>query len=657
MIEAAMEAETPTTPEIAVLVIEDDDLAAGAIAEILEASWSARFVVTRRRSVDLALPLVSESGFDAVLLSIEPPREAALEAVSRIVESAAPAPVIALGQIPEAEIALDLLRAGAEDYLLKAEAAFRALPRMIRYAVERHRLGDRLREASDKRTEIQSLLGAILGTVSTPVLLANDKKTVATANPAVATQFGWERQEIVGRAVSSLVTRSGGGTAWFHCKDNAKIPIQLSSVEVKIQNRQWLVIACHRLDQASLGGFDPTASFEQGLASLLQRQAGHLVAGRVQMVSVDEIRERLGDYWESAAERIYAKAEAVIRSRLAPEDVFKRVNEGQFIICFGQSSEAEARGKAQAIQKEIREKLLGSGIDPGLAKVDVDTQAVQVSEDEAHRPGDLTVLVAAKLASAADRLKRDSQRLLVEVLETGQLQPRPVLSPLGAKAGFEMAFFDPKTQAMVDQIGIVRRDDMRTLAQIDALMIGRAVEHLMKTDSPQEGANLIAPLHFSTLAHRHLREKILAVLRQLPPAARESLVLSISDIPETLWPARVTEILGTVRPFSHRRMVRLDRMRLGNIRLQEANVSLIAVGNAGLVRSDEPGAKSLADLVRQAHAANARVLVDSVPDRETAIRLSQAGVDLVAYAPSEPEPEPSAAQAVLQPAAGDWYRK
>lgn len=216
-----------------------------------------------------------------------------------------------------------------------------------------------------------------------------------------------------------------------------------------------------------------------------------------------------------------------------------------------------------------------------------------------------------------------------------------------------MAFFDPKTQAMVDQIGTVRRDDMRTLAQIDALMIGRAVEHLVETETRRDGANLIAPLHFSTLAHRHLREKILAVLRQLPPAARDSLVLSISDIPETLWPARVTEILGTVRPFSHMRMVRLDRMRLGNIRLQEANVSLVAVGSAGLARSDEPGGKSLADLVRQVHAVNARVLVDSVPDPETASRLSQTGVDLVAYLPDpgSKAPEP------LQPATGDWYRR
>lgn len=648
-----MEQETPAKPEIAVLLIEDND----AVTGILEGNRSTEFAVTRLQNAELALPLLQASKFDAVLLSIEPSHDAALQAVSHIVESAAPVPVIALGQLPEADIAVDLLRVGAEDYLLKSEAALRALPRIIRYAVERHRLSDRLRRASDKRTEIQSLLGAILNTISTPVLIANDERKVVMANPAVTAQFGWQRQEIVGRPVSGLVMKADAGTARFQCKDaTSPIPIRLSSVEVKIENRQWLVIACHQLDKAFFGGFDFGGSFEQGLTVLLQRQAGHLVAGRVQMVSVDEIRERLGDYWESAAERIYAKAESVIRSRLAPEDVFKRVNEGQFIVCFGQLSDAEARAKAQTIQKEIRDKLLGSGIDPGLAKVEVDTQTVEVSEDEANGAGDLTVLVAAKLARAADRLKRDANRLLVEVLETGQLQPRPILTASGAKAEFEMAFFDAKTQAMVDQIGIVRRDDTKTLAQIDTLMVGRAVEHLLDTCSRRDGANLITPLHFSTLEHRHLREKILVVLRQLPPAARESLVLSIRDIPETIWPARVAEILGTVRPFSRMRMVHLDRMRLGNIRLQEANVSLVGVSNASFIKFNEPGAKSLGDLVKEAHAASARVLVDSVPDQEAAFRLSQTGVDLLAYVLS-PEQQAPTSEAVLQPATGDWYRE
>jgi hypothetical protein len=118
----------------------------------------------------------------------------------------------------------------------------------------------------------------------------------------------------------------------------------------------------------------------------------------------------------------------------------------------------------------------------------------------------------------------------------------------------------------------------------------------------------------------------------------------------------VTEILGTVRPFSRMRMVHLDRMRLGNVRLQEANIALIGVSNANFTRFNEPGAKSLGDLVKEAHAASARVLVDSVPDREAAFRLSQTGVDLLAYALSS-EQEGLTSEAPLQPATGDWYRE
>lgn len=89
------------------------------------------------------------------------------------------------------------------------------------------------------------------------------------------------------------------------------------------------------------------------------RSGGSLVAGRIHMVNLDKIRERLGDRWPKFAKRVHETVKTELKIRLSPRDFFRQVGEETYVIVFGDCSEVEARLKISLLSEQILEKLLG----------------------------------------------------------------------------------------------------------------------------------------------------------------------------------------------------------------------------------------------------------------------------------------------------------
>lgn len=613
-------------PDTSVLLIEENPAISDAILTAAQDNWSGRFAISRQNWVGAAAAILRKSHFDVILVSIQPPKDLAIDQVRHLCELAPSTPVIAMGVMPEADIALDLIRNGAEDYLIKQEELYPAVPRILRYTVERCKLDERYQHLTGRQLEVEALLAAILRVVSTPIMIADEQDRILMLNPALTADFGWSMPEAAGQPLSRFLTPAGRQDgATLTSKDGRKVPVRLSSVPVQIEARNWRVLTVTSEEQSSDGG----QSFKQNLAALVQSRPGRLVTGRVQMVSIDEIRRGLGDRWEAMADRIYANAETIIRKRLATEDVFTRNNDGQFIICFADLDEAGARFKAQAIQKELRDKLIGENIDPELAAVTVETATISLSPRDLESVDDFAALIAKKFAHAAEEIKRASARLLAEITQTGRLEPQSIWSISGGETNLKAAVFDPGTRAKLEQIASA--DDPKIIAQIDALMLGRAAEYLLETVSGRSLTSIIAPIHFATLYHRKHRDAILTMLRQLPEPVRNSLVISVRSIPEDVWPRRITEVLCGLRPYSRSRMVHLSRTSLGNINLREAGVALVALEFDNVGAATGQDAKALAETRDLVSSAGAQLLIGGIPNRAAAARASALGAHLVAY--------------------------
>lgn len=95
------------------------------------------------------LRMLREDNFDAILLSLDLPDCPGLHAVMRIRAESPSTPVVILaGGEDQVEMATTAVREGAHDWVLKARLDPATLARVLRHALDRHRLCDSLRRAS-----------------------------------------------------------------------------------------------------------------------------------------------------------------------------------------------------------------------------------------------------------------------------------------------------------------------------------------------------------------------------------------------------------------------------------------------------------------------------------------------------------------------------
>ena len=99
-------------------------------------------------TLNRALERLSNGGTDVLLLDLDLPDEDDLGGFERAQAFAPDVPIIVLARVGDEEMALRMVKAGAQDYLVKGEFTPGLLIRSIRYAVERHRLNSALRSLS-----------------------------------------------------------------------------------------------------------------------------------------------------------------------------------------------------------------------------------------------------------------------------------------------------------------------------------------------------------------------------------------------------------------------------------------------------------------------------------------------------------------------------
>lgn len=130
-----------------ILVVEDEKAFAALVREIVTEEGRGAYVVSVAGDLAAAIAQLKATRVDLVLLDLTLPDRNGLDTYLDLRQVAAPVPVIVLSGLNDEDTALQALRAGAQDYLLKNEFDGRLLARAIRYAFERSRVEARLRES------------------------------------------------------------------------------------------------------------------------------------------------------------------------------------------------------------------------------------------------------------------------------------------------------------------------------------------------------------------------------------------------------------------------------------------------------------------------------------------------------------------------------
>jgi len=136
---------------IRILLIEDNPADASLVERYLDQSSSgSKFEVDWATRVADGRSRLREGGHDLVLLDLSLPDSDGAETYRSVISDAGSVPVVVMTGRNDGEQALQAVREGAQDYLVKDRVDADILVRSIRYAIERKRVEEKLRISEER---------------------------------------------------------------------------------------------------------------------------------------------------------------------------------------------------------------------------------------------------------------------------------------------------------------------------------------------------------------------------------------------------------------------------------------------------------------------------------------------------------------------------
>ncbi len=145
-----------------ILLIEDDPAAARILKASLESERNPAMNIQLASRIEEGLRILGNSSVDCILLDLNLPDSKGLETITKIQVQSHNIPIVVLTGTDDDEIAIEAVRRGAQDYVIKGRVDGKVLSRIIRYAMERKRFDEVLRESEARHRQIAANIpGAI----------------------------------------------------------------------------------------------------------------------------------------------------------------------------------------------------------------------------------------------------------------------------------------------------------------------------------------------------------------------------------------------------------------------------------------------------------------------------------------------------------------
>jgi len=175
-------------PETRVLVVEDDQGDAGLVRFALRAESGAEYSFKVEQVVRLqdALQSLKEKPFDLVLLDLSLPDAQGLDTLARVRAAAPDLPIVIMTGLNDESMAVEAVRRGAQDYLVKGQADSRAVIRAILYAIERKRIEVQLKMQRARQAVLRDVNVAITSTLELHAVLEIFLEKVVELLPGIA---------------------------------------------------------------------------------------------------------------------------------------------------------------------------------------------------------------------------------------------------------------------------------------------------------------------------------------------------------------------------------------------------------------------------------------------------------------------------------------
>ncbi len=213
-----------------ILLVEDDDIDREAMKRYVRKEHLAYDLQTVSSESEAAATL-REQSFDVVLLDYDLGTATGLD----LLPSAGDAPVVFVTGGGDEEVAVEAMRRGAYDYIIKDPNRnyLKILPATIRNVLKRRKAEEERRKAEAALAASREELNSIIKTVPDVIYRLNDDSRISFISDAIR-RYGYEPEELLDTDIFNLIHREDRSNALYRVNERRTGTRSTQSFELRL---------------------------------------------------------------------------------------------------------------------------------------------------------------------------------------------------------------------------------------------------------------------------------------------------------------------------------------------------------------------------------------------------------------------------------------
>ena len=195
------------TPQLLrILLVEDNPADSRLISEYLKEAKNCRFELVYADRLSAGLKILAQGKVDLVLLDLNLPDSTGFDTFTKMQTTMPQIAVVVLTGLADEKMAVQAVREGAQDYLIKSTLDGSLLSRAIRYAIERHRLAESVRERTRELQEMENRYRTLFNAASDAIFFNDLEGRLLEVNDEAGRLLGYTQEELLhltGRDITS----------------------------------------------------------------------------------------------------------------------------------------------------------------------------------------------------------------------------------------------------------------------------------------------------------------------------------------------------------------------------------------------------------------------------------------------------------------------
>ena len=134
---------------IRLLIVEDNPVDALSLKKALQQAKGANFAISHVETLAEAKESLENGDFHVLVLDLGLPDSQGLETVLKVQKSAPDLPIVVVSGLDDESLAIETVKNGAQDYLIKDKWDAQLILRALYYAIQRHQLLSTCKQANE----------------------------------------------------------------------------------------------------------------------------------------------------------------------------------------------------------------------------------------------------------------------------------------------------------------------------------------------------------------------------------------------------------------------------------------------------------------------------------------------------------------------------